>query len=51
LDNATHHAAARALKRALPDSWMELTRVIEMGDEVYVTARFKGTHQGDLVTL
>ncbi len=50
LDNAKHHAAARALKRALPDSWMELERVIEMGDQVYVTGRFKGTHEGDLVT-
>jgi hypothetical protein len=29
---------------------MELKRVIELGDEVYVTGRFKGTHEGDLVT-
>ena len=50
LDNAKHHAAAPALRSALPDSWMELQRVLEVGDEVYVTGRFRGTHQGDLVT-
>jgi ketosteroid isomerase-like protein len=50
LTNAKHHSAARGLKRALPDSFMELLRVIEVGDEVYVTGRFKGTHTGDLVT-
>jgi predicted ester cyclase len=50
VDNAKHHAAAPALRSALPDSWMELQRVLEVGDEVYVTGRFRGTHQGDLVT-
>ena len=50
LDNSKHHAAARALKRALPDSYMELLRVLELDDEVYVTGRFRGTHEGDLVT-
>jgi ketosteroid isomerase-like protein len=50
LNNAKHHAAADALKRALPDSHMELIRVVESGDEVYVTGRFKGTHQHDLAT-
>jgi hypothetical protein len=49
-DNARHHAAAQALKDALPDSHMELIRVLESGDEVYVTGRFKGTHQNDLAT-
>ena len=43
LNNARHHAAAQALKDALPDSHMELTRVLESGDEIYVTGRFKGT--------
>ena len=50
LNNAQHHAAADALKRALPDSHMELIRVLESGDEVYVTGRFKGIHQHDLAT-
>jgi predicted ester cyclase len=50
LNNARHGAAAEALKRALPDSRMELIRVMESGDEVYVTGRFKGTHQNDLAT-
>ena len=50
LNNARHHAAAQALKNALPDSHMELTRSVESGDEVYVTGRFKGTHLNDLAT-
>jgi ketosteroid isomerase-like protein len=50
LNNARHGAAAAALKAALPDSHMELTRVLESGEEVYVTGRFKGTHQNDLAT-
>jgi predicted ester cyclase len=38
------------LKTALPDAHMELVRVLESGDEVYVTGRFKGTQQNDLLT-
>ena len=49
-DKAKHHAAATALKHALPDSYMELTRVLEVGDEVYVTGYFRGTHENDLAT-
>ena len=50
LDNSAHHAAARALKEALPDCHMELVRILDLDDEVYVTGRFKGTHTGDLQT-
>jgi predicted ester cyclase len=50
LNNAKHGAAAQALKKALPDGRMELIRVLESGDEVYVTGRFKGTHENDLAT-
>lgn len=50
VNNAKHQAAAQALKDALPDSRMELTRVLESDDEIYVTGRFKGTHQHDLRT-
>lgn len=50
LDNTRHRAAAEALKYALPDSYMELNRILESGDEIYVTGRFKGTHQNDLTT-
>jgi predicted ester cyclase len=50
VDNAKHRAAAQALKNALPDSRMELIRVLESGDEIYVTGRFKGTHENDLAT-
>ena len=50
LNNARHHAAAEALKQALPDAHMELIRIVEAADEVYVTGRFRGTHRNDLVT-
>jgi len=50
LDNRGHLRAAQALKRALPDSSMDVLRVLELDDEVYVTGRFKGTHEADLVT-
>jgi predicted ester cyclase len=50
LDNSAHHAAAVALKNAMPDCHMELVRILEMDDEIYVTGRFKGTHTGDLYT-
>ena len=50
MDNAAHHAAARVLKEALPDGHMDLVRTLELGDEIYVTGRFKGTHTNDLET-
>ena len=50
LDNSAHHAAALALRNAMPDCHMELVRILEMDDEIYVTGRFKGTHTGDLYT-
>jgi len=50
LDNERHKAAARTLKAAMPDAHMELLRVHEWNDEVYVTGRFKGTHLNDLHT-
>ena len=45
-----HHAAALALKEAMPDCHMELVRIFEMDDEIYVTGRFNGIHTGDLFT-
>jgi predicted ester cyclase len=50
LDNPAHHAAALALKKAMPDCHMEVVRILEMDDPIYVTGRFKGTHTGDLST-
>ena len=50
LDNSAHHAAALAVKKAIPDCHMELVRILEMDDENYVTGRFEGTHTGDLST-
>jgi predicted ester cyclase len=38
------------LKKAMPDCHMELVRILEMDDEIYVTGRFKGTHTGDIST-
>jgi steroid delta-isomerase-like uncharacterized protein len=50
LSNEEHEAFGRAFKDALPDARMDVIRAVESGDEVYVRGRFKGTHQGDLVT-
>jgi predicted ester cyclase len=50
VNNATHGAAAQALKNALPDSRMELIRILESGDEINVTGRFKGTQENELAT-
>lgn len=50
VNTAKHQAAAQALKDALPDSHMELTRVLESGNQIYVTGRFEGTHEHDLAT-
>src|SRR5215207_5287443 len=50
LDISAHHAAALALKKAMPDCRMELVRTLEMDDEIYVTGHFEGTHTGDLYT-
>ena len=47
---AEHEAFGQAFKKALPDARMELVRAVEADNEVYITARFKGIHQGDLVS-
>ena len=47
LTNEGHLSAARTLKTAVPDGHMELLRTVEVGDQVYITGRFKGTHTGD----
>lgn len=47
---AEHETFARIFRAALPDAHMELVRAVEAGDEVYITGRFKGTHEGDLVS-
>lgn len=45
-----HEAFGQAFRNAFPDAHMEIVRAVEAGDEVYLTGRFKGTHQGDLVS-
>ena len=47
---AEHEEFGRTFKNALPDAHMEIVRAVEAGDEIYITGRFKGTHQGDLVS-
>jgi ketosteroid isomerase-like protein len=47
---AEHKAFGRVFKNALPDARMEIVRAVEAEDEVYITGRFKGTHEGDLVS-
>jgi len=49
-DKAQHEEFFRAFKNALPDARMEVVRAVESGNEVFVSGRFKGTHQGDLVS-
>lgn len=41
LNNEQHLAAARTLKAAIPDGHMDLIRVIEVGDEVYISGWFQ----------
>jgi len=50
LSNAEHQAFGQAFRDALPDARMDVVRTIESGNEVSVSGRFKGTHQGDLVS-
>ena len=49
-DKAAHEDFFRTFKNALPDAHMEVVRSVESGDEVFVSGRFRGTHQGDLVS-
>ncbi|MGH9021703.1 MAG: ester cyclase [Acidimicrobiia bacterium] len=49
-NNVQHEAFARAFKDALPNASMEIVRAVESGTEVFISGRFKGTHQGDLVS-
>lgn len=48
LASAEHRAFGQAFMEALPDAHMEITGVVEAGDEVVVRGRFKGTHRGDM---
>jgi predicted ester cyclase len=38
-----------AFMAAFADSHMDVSRMVSVGDEVWVTGRFRGTHTGDLV--
>lgn len=49
-DKAEHQAFFRAFKTAMPDAHMEVVRAVESGDEIFISGRFKGTHQADLIT-
>ncbi len=44
-----HEQMGQAFMAAFPDSHMDISRMVTVGDEVFVTGRFKGTHTGDLV--
>jgi steroid delta-isomerase-like uncharacterized protein len=50
LSNAEHEAFGNAFKSAMPDGRMEVVRVVESGDEIYVSGRLQGTHENELVT-
>lgn len=49
-DPPAHEAFLGAFKSAMPDAHMEVVRAVESGDEVFVSGRFKGTHENDMVT-
>jgi len=49
-DKVQHEEFFRAFKSAMPDAHMEVVRAVESGNEVFISGRFKGTHQGDLVS-
>ena len=43
-----HEQMGRAFMSAFPDSHMDVSRMVTVGDDVWVTGRFKGTQTGDL---
>jgi steroid delta-isomerase-like uncharacterized protein len=49
-DKAQHEEFFRAFKNAMPDAHMQVVRAVESGNEVFVSGRFRGTQQGDLVS-
>jgi len=48
-DLDAHEQMGQAFMTAFPDSHMDVSRIVTVGDEVWVTGRFKGTQTGDLV--
>jgi steroid delta-isomerase-like uncharacterized protein len=48
LDIDAHEQMGAAFMAAFPDSHMEVSRMVTVGDDVWVTGRFKGTQTGDL---
>lgn len=49
-DKAQHEEFFRGFKSAMPDAHMHVVRAVESGNEVFISGRFRGTHQGDLVS-
>jgi steroid delta-isomerase-like uncharacterized protein len=49
-DKAQHEEFFRAFKNAMPDAHMQVVRAVESGNEVFVSGRFRGTQEGDLVS-
>ena len=50
LNQDEHEAVGHAFRNAFPDSYMEIDRWVENGNEVVVLGYFKGKHDGDLVS-
>jgi len=48
LNNEEHKAFGQAFMDGLPDARMQIDRIVESGNEAYVSGRFQGTHKGDL---
>lgn len=49
-DKAAHEEFFRSFKNAMPDAHMHVVRAVESGSEVFVSGRFRGTQEGDLVS-
>jgi ketosteroid isomerase-like protein len=49
-DKAQHEDFFRAFKSAMPDAHMQVLRAVESGNELFVSGRFKGTQEGDLMS-
>jgi steroid delta-isomerase-like uncharacterized protein len=44
-----HEQMGQAFMAAFPDSHMDVSRMVSIGEEVWVTGSFRGTQTGDLV--
>jgi steroid delta-isomerase-like uncharacterized protein len=49
LDLDAHEQMGQVFMAAFPDSHLDVSRIVSVGDEVWVTGRFRGTQTGELI--